>query len=146
MYVPVLRGDIVITIDGIEYNAEWVTNTLEQTADVINGDNSGRLQGNKSMFLDYVGTFFNHTGQIRRGRSCTDAEWDKLYLTLANPINDHTIILPFGQGNITIKIYISQVKRKLIKVMEERSVWSKVYDVTLTAMDAQWLAGGKIKG
>ncbi len=136
----------MITIDGVKYNAEWVSNSLEQTADIINGDNSGRMQGNKSMFLDYVGTFFNHTGQLHRGMSCTDEEWDRLYLALANPINDHTVIIPFGQGNITTEIYVSQIKRKLIKFAGDRTVWSKVYDVTFTAMESQWLAGDDIQG
>lgn len=136
----------MITIDDVRYNAEWVSNTLEQTADIINGDNSGRMQGSKSMFLDYVGTFFNHTGQIHRGSSCSDEEWDRLYLALANPINDHTVTVPFGQKEITSKIYISQIKRKLIKRTEDRTVWGKVYDVTLTAVESQWLAGGNIRG
>lgn len=136
----------MITIDNKKYDAEWVFNTLEQTADIINGDNSGRMQGNKSMYLDYVGTFFNHTGQIRRGKNCTDKEWDDLFLALANPINDHSIILPFGQSNLHTEVYISQIKRKLIKITTDCSVWTKVYDVTLTAINAQWLAGDSLQG
>ncbi len=136
----------MIVIDNIAYNAEWVINTLKQTADIINGDNSGRLQGDKSMYLDYVGTFFNHTGQIRRCKNCSNEEWDNLFLHLSNPINDHSIILPFGQGKISTRIYISKVERTLIKIDGTSHIWSKVYDITLTAMESQWLAGSDIEG
>lgn len=136
----------MITIDGKAYNAEWVSNSLEQTADILNGDNSGRLQGNKSMFLEYIGTFFNTGAQIHRSVTCTDAEWDSLYLALANPINSHTVVLPFGQGKLTTDIYISKVKRKLLLQKNGRNVWDKVYEVTFTAIDSQWLAGGSIQG
>jgi hypothetical protein len=137
----------MIKIDGTDYNVEWVTGTLEQTADILNGENSGRLQGTKSMYLEYIGTFFNTSVQIRRAAACTDAEWDNLYLTLANPVNAHTVVLPFGQGTIETEIYISQVKRKFISRKYGRTLWEKVYDVTFTAIDSQWLAGDEeIKG
>ena len=131
----------MIKIDGIEYKADWVTGSLEQTADIINGDNSGRLQGTKSMYLEYVGTFFNTSAQIHRSADCTDAEWDNLYLTLANPINNHTVVLPFGQGSLETEIYISKIKRKYISKNKGRKLWEKVYDVTFTVVDSQWLAG-----
>ena len=137
----------MIKIDGKEYKADWVAGSLEQTADIINGDNSGRLQGTKSMCLEYVGTFFNTSAQIHRSIGCTDADWDNLYLTLANPINSHTVVLPFGQGNLETDIYISKVTRKFISKNNDRKLWEKVYDVTFTAIDSQWLAGSNnIKG
>lgn len=137
----------MITIDNNKYNAEWVHNEFEQTADIINGDNSGRLQGTKSMYLDYVGTFFNHTGKIRRTRECSDVEWYKLFRVLSNPINKHTVILPFDGSTIKTTVYISQVKRKLIRFnVDGAPIWSTEYDVTLTATDSQWLAGNDIEG
>ena len=136
----------MIKIDNKNFNAEWVASSFEQTADILNGDNSGRLQGSKSMYLEYVGTFFNTSGQIRRQKTCTDAEWDNLYLTLANPKNDHTVVLPFGQGNLTTEVYIAKVTRKLIMQTNSRNVWESVYEVTYTAMDSQWLAGGSLTG
>lgn len=136
----------MINIDGANYKVEWVTNTLEQTADIINGDESGRLQGDKSMYLDYVGTFFNHKGQLRRSKGCSDEEWDNLFLALANPINDHKITFPFAQSQITLDIYISQVTRRLVRLTPDFNLWTRVYDVTFTAMNSSWLAGGTING
>lgn len=136
----------MITIDGAVYNAEWKSNSLEVTADIINGDESGRLQGTKSMYLDYVGTFFNTTGEIVRARECSNDEWDSLFLALSNPINKHTVEIPFLQGVLRTSVYISQVKTKLIGQNFGGNRWAGSYSVTYTAIDSQWLAGQSIQG
>ena len=109
----------MIKIDGIFYNVEWVRKSLKLTADILNGENSGRLQGTGDMYLDYVGTFLNYTGQIHRSANCTDAEWNNLFLVLANPVNKHTVVFPFGNQKMGQDIYISKVERTLIKVDED---------------------------
>lgn len=136
----------MIVIDGITYNAEWKSNSFEITADIINGDESGRLQGSKSMYLDYIGTFFNTGGEIIRKKECSDEEWGELFLTLANPINNHTVKVPFLEGYLETEIYISQVKSKLIDQKFRRNKWNSSYAVTYTAMESQWRAGQEIQG
>lgn len=136
----------MVIIDGVTFNAEWKSDSFEVTADIINGDESGRLQGNKDMYLDYVGTFFNSGGEIVRKRECTDEEWSNLFLTLSNPINNHTVIIPFLQGYLQTEVYISQVKSKLKNRMLGRNKWSSSYSVTYTAMESQWLAGRELQG
>lgn len=135
----------MINIDGRNFNADYVTKEFKQTADIINGDNSGRLQGNKDMYIEYVGTFFNHAAKIHRSKNCSDGEWDDLFNTLANPINKHTVSFPFGQNILTQQVYISKVERVLIEDKETKK-WASAYDVTFTAMYSQWLAGQNIKG
>lgn len=136
----------VIEIDGVVYNAEWKANGFEISADIINGDESGRLQGTKDMYLDYVGTFFNSTGEILRKQNCSNEEWDNLFKTLANPINNHTVKIPFLQGYLQTEIYISQVKAKLVNQKFDKNKWGGTYSVTFTAMESQWLAGGELQG
>lgn len=135
----------MISIDGVSYNVNWVKNTLKRKAEIINGDNSGRLQGTKSMYLDYVGTFFNFSGQIIRGKGMTNAQWDSFFLLLSNPLNNHNVTLPFGQGTLTSEIYISSLEQTLIYQREENK-WSSVIDVAFVTMDSQWLAGGTLQG
>ena len=136
----------LIEIDGIKYNAEWQANSFEQTADILNGDNAGRLQNTGDMFLDPIGTFFNNSGTIQRGKQCTDEEWDNLFRVLSNPLGEHTVAVPFDQGYLTTQIYMSQAKRKLIKQRNNRNKWSTSYVVTYTAIESQWLAGGELQG
>lgn len=136
----------VIEIDGIVYNANWKTGSFELTADIINGDESGRLQGTKDMYLDYVGTFFNSSGEIIRKPKCSDEEWENLFKTLSNPINNHTVKIPFLQGYLETEIYISQVKTKLIDQKLQKNKWGNSYSVTFASMDSQWIAGEEIQG
>ena len=135
----------MITIDNTEYKASWKKG-FKPKFEIINGDNSGRLQGNKDMYLEYVGTFFNFDGTLIQDRDCTAEEWDSLLAVLANPINDHTVTVPFNQGTMTWQFYISSGERELIKVNEDGNRWARTIKVTLTAMRAQWLAGGQIQG
>lgn len=135
----------MITIDNVNYNASWSMKGYKQTADILNGDQSGRLQGTKSMYLQYVGTFFNSIGTIRRERNCTDTEWNSLFRVLSNPENDHTVKIPFDDGYMITEIYVSKCERTLLSEKPKR-VWSKTYEVTFTAMDSQWLAGGTLQG
>jgi len=130
-----------ISIDNVTYHANWVEKSLVRKAEIINGDASGRLQGTKAMYLDYVGTFYNYTGDLCRAADCTDSEWEELYIALTNPINDHTITVPFGNTTITSRFYISSVESKLITAKRGRNEWEQIYKVNFVSMSPQRLAG-----
>ncbi len=134
-------------LDGKLYNADFVINSFEQTADILNGDESGRLKGTKEMYMQYVGTFFNHSFKLVRNNKCSDTEWAKLFDALADPHNAHTMKLPYGINNkkITVKVYISQVKRKLVDT-KSKNKWANTYEVAPVARTSNWLASGKLKG
>lgn len=135
----------MITIDGVEYKATWLQG-FEQTADILNGENSGRLQATGKMHLEYIGTYFNHKGDLRRDADCSDDEWEALFQVLARPVNKHTGIFPFGVNQVLEQeVYISQVVRRLVFI-KETNRWEKVYSVTFTAISPAWLPGGNIKG
>lgn len=135
----------MIKIDNVNHKATWLQG-LEQSADILNGEGSGRLQGSGKMYLEYVGTFINHKGTLRRDSNCTDAEWNALFLTLINPKNDHTVSFPFGVNQTLIqKVYISQVVRSL-KYMKDTNTWEKTIDVSFVAQDPAWTPNGTIKG
>lgn len=136
----------MITIGGKNYNVTWVKGSLTQTADIINGSGSGRIQGTYSMYLEPLGTFFNHKGQLRRERDCTDKEWDEVYLLFANPMNSFTMTFPFGSEQLlTQKVYNAKISRALL-FSKDKNTWEKVYDVELPAMESAWRAGKKIVG
>lgn len=140
----------MINIDDTNYNADWEFEGFEQTADILSGSNSGRLQGTGSMHIEPIGTFFNSNGPIVRSSACTDIEWNSLYRVLSNPLNTHTVKIPFDDGYLTTEVYISQAKRKLISAVKINGtyhfVWDNSYDVTFTSVDSQWLAGGALQG
>lgn len=134
-------------LDNKYYDAEYLfKDGYSQTADILNGDNTGRLQLNGSMYIDYLATFFNSEMKLKRGKNCTDEEWNNLFLDLVNPINQHNIDIPFGNGILTLDVYISKVKRNLIRVNSGINVWQKTYEFTMIAIDSNWLAGGTLQG
>lgn len=137
----------MITIDGISYNVNWVQG-LQQSADILNGEGTGRLQGTGEMYLEYVGTFFNHKGTLVKDSKCTEEEWDNLFRVLANPINDHTVSFPFGANQeLTQEIYISSIVRTLKLIKEtNKNKWANVYEVSFVAKRAGWLPNGAIEG
>ena len=59
---------------------------------------------------------------------------------LSNPINNHSIALPFGNGTITNDYYISSVESKFVKSERGYNEWEKAYSVAFTAMSPQRLA------
>ena len=135
----------MIVLDNIEYKANWAKD-FKRKFEIINGDNSGRLQGNKDMYLEYVGTFFNFEGTLVQQRDCTAEEWDELLAVLANPINDHTVTVPFNQSTMTWEFYISSGEQELKQISDDGNRWARTIKVTLTSMYAQWLAGSEIQG
>jgi hypothetical protein len=137
----------MIIIDGVRFNATWISG-FTQTADIINGEGSGRLQGTNAMYLEYSGTFFNHTGELHRDAACTNEDWNRLFLVLSNPINKHTFTFAFGQNqNLTQEVYISQVTRTLKRIDKDgENIWEKVYKLTLPAVNVAWTPNGNIEG
>lgn len=137
----------MIIIDGKTYKAEWVADSFKRKAEILNGENSGRLQGTGTMFLEYVGTFFNFSGQIVKNTNCSDKEWNDLFIDLSNPKNDHIITVPFGTTKMTTTIYITRLEQSLRKITPNgENKWANVIDVSFVAMDSQWLYGGSLQG
>lgn len=138
----------MITIDGTQYRATWLQD-LQLTAEILNGENSGRLQGSAKMHLEYIGTFFNYTGDLKRDGNCTDEEWHNLFLTLVNPINKHTVSFPFGTNQeLEQEVYIANVAETLRKIDADtnRNIWDKIYSVSFTAIAPAWLPNGQLEG
>lgn len=146
----------MVKIDGTYRKCEWVKKSLTLTADIMNGENSGRLQNSYDMYLDYAGTFFNYKGQLRRTKDCTDEQFYEIFKLLANPINKHTIEFPFGTRTLTQQVYISKLEWTLIDKPNETTSsggtvnhgynWEKVIEVQFVAIKSMWKAGGSLGG
>lgn len=136
----------MITIDDKTYKATWLQD-LQLNTEILNGENSGRLQGSAKMHLEYIGTFFNYKGDLKRDGDCTDEDWHELFLTLSNPVNKHKGEFPFGVNQVLEQeVYISSLSMPLRKIDKERNIWDKVISVSFTSISPAWLPDGKIKG
>ena len=135
----------MINIDNVEHKVNWA-NDFMRKFEIMNGNNSGRLQGNATMYLEYLGTFFNFEGTAIQDRSCTQEEWDNFVLTLANPINKHTVTVPFNQNSMTWEFYVSSGEQGLKLIRGTTNFWARTIKVSLVAISPQWLAGGELQG
>lgn len=122
-----------IKIDNISFPAEWVKNSFTLSAEIMNGEKSGRKQ-NRNMFLQYLGTFYNFSGTVVKQKRCTNTQWEMLFTLLSNYHNVHNIEVPFAQGYMKCDVYISSIKRNYANNIKR---WKKTFDVQFTVMISQ---------
>ena len=135
----------MINVDGINYNVEWVADTLKNNVEIMNGSGSGRLQGTGKMYLEYLGTYYNYSGDIVKTTKCSKAEWNAFFRALSNPKNDHIITFPFDDGTIKQEVYISKLSRAL-KLIKGTNQWGNVITVSFVAVEPLWMADETLKG
>lgn len=97
------NGNGVFTIDGMNLRL-WV-NSLKRSFQVLDTDNSGRLQAFR-MHRDIAGTFYNYTLEIDPEKS-NRADYDTFYEIISAPVESHIMIFPYGQETIEIEAYVT---------------------------------------
>lgn len=133
-------------IDGRKFNVEW-SSDLKVQFEILNGSNTGRLQQTGEMFLDYIGTFFNFSGEVIKLASCTEEEWDEFIEVISAPINTHTVKVPFKQGSMIWDFYVSSGEVGIKRILKDgKIIKTKTIALILTAMKSQWLAGQELQG
>lgn len=138
-------------------NCVWKKNSVVQSAEIMNGSGSGRIDLTGDMVIEPDSVFLNYTGTILRGKNCSPYEWDKIFAVLTSPINDHYICFPQQTEYSNLQqflanssyIYISSAERKLIKRNTTRfysssqnwatsskgiNEWANSLDIAFTAM------------
>lgn len=94
-------------------DVEWEANTLSQTAQIMNGEASGRFELSGDMYITYDSAFYTYKGVIVKGKNCSVGTWDNFFNIISSPYNDHYVSMPWSNNDEYI--YISKVERKLIK-------------------------------
>jgi hypothetical protein len=135
-----------MVIDGRNFNVEW-SSDLKVQFEILNGSNTGRLQQTGDMYLDYIGTFYNFSGEVIKLPSCTEEEWDEFIEYISNPINAHKVKVPFKQGYMLWDFYVSSGEVGIKKIQKDgKVIKTKTIPLNLVAMKSQWLAGQELKG
>ena len=103
-----------VKIGGRTWNVRIVD--IEESFEITDTDNAGRVIKDGEMKLDRIGTFFNHSITfVRDGATLT--EYDDLFTYLSQPRNSG-IPVEFVHNQQTIKYdaYVSNGKRKLLHI------------------------------
>lgn len=121
----------LFSIDGKYYDLRITE--IQREGSVLDGENAGRtLSG--VMDRDIIGTYYNYTINIDNS-NCNRTDYDEFYDLISSPTESHVITVPYGQGTITFKAYISNANDTLSYTQEGFNRW-KGLSVKCTAIAA----------
>lgn len=132
--MPNWRKTIVFEVDGRNYKVR--VKKLKRSGIVTDGKNAGRLDVSLEMDREILGTFYNYTLDIDADLLSLE-EYDELYETLTDPdMPSHLVKMPYGQGYLTFRAYITQVDDELAMMGEDFRLWKNA-SIQFTAMKPQ---------
>lgn len=120
------------SIDGKEYGGVHVV-SLKRSFSVLDGENAGRTMDG-AMQRDIIGTYYNYSMEIDPSGSSPE-EYDALYETLSAPVDSHNIVVPYGQGTLEFKAYVSNGEDEMFQAVEANQ-WNNL-SINFIAMKPQ---------
>lgn len=118
-------------VDGVSYNVLVPPKGLKRRANILDGEAADRAKSG-AMIRDIIGTFYNYTLNLDT-KGLDVASYDQLFEVLSAPVDYHMIVMPYGQGTLTFKAYISNVEDCLLDKSTDKSIWGDL-TVIFTAM------------
>lgn len=109
------------TIDGVAYNVVVPAGGLKRSFEVLDGKNAGRLLSGR-MVRDIIGTYYNYELQIEM-KDLSPEEYDTLYEALSAPVDAHLVSLPYGQGTLTFRAYVTSGGDALNQMHKGKNYW-----------------------
>lgn len=125
----------IFTVDGRAYNIRILE--LKRKFAVTDTENSGRT-ADYAMHRDIIGTFYNYTLKVAPISNDMNS-YNQFYEAVSNPSKaSHDITVPFGDGSLTFKAYVTQGEDDLT-VVNNKNYWglNEGMTVNFIAMDPQ---------
>ncbi len=109
-----------LTVDGKKYNV--LVTSLTRKFQVLDGENAERtLSG--AMIRDIIGTFYNYEITILPAVG-KYGDYDALYEVLSAPQDSHSVVLPYGQGTMSFRAYVTAGQDNLIRKKPGEAYWT----------------------
>ena len=109
-----------LTVDGKKYNV--LVTSLARKFQVLDGKNAERtLSG--AMIRDIIGTFYNYEITILPAVG-KYGDYDALYEVLSAPQDSHSVVLPYGQGTMSFRAYVTAGQDNLIRKKPGEAYWT----------------------
>ena len=115
----------MIILDGITWDLET---KIRRTADITGSDISGLLLDG-SYFNDVLATYMSYEIGIAVPWWMDPARYSELYEALTDPVDGHTLVVPYNQGMITITGRIEVVTDEYVRRPGGKQYWR---DTTFT--------------
>ena len=97
-----------ITVDNSTYNVAIEYQSMKRAFEITEGSGKGSAISGK-VRLDPVGRYYSYKMKFR-ALPDFPTEYDRLFLTLSQPVYSHEITLPFGQRTYTFNAMIESGK------------------------------------
>ena len=111
-----------LSIDGKFYNVILPSNGVKRSFSILDGENSGRVQTG-DMVRDIIGTYYNYTLEIGQDPQYPK-DYDDLYEVVSNPVDFHTIIVPYAQGIYQFNAYVTDGEDTLNFISSNKDFYS----------------------
>lgn len=80
---------------------------------------------NFDMVRDVGGTFYNYSMTIDSSMS-NPSEYDAFYEAISAPADFHMLEVPYAQGVISFKAYVTNGEDDLLEILDDRNVWNNL--------------------
>lgn len=113
-----------IKIDGVTYDGIRVL-TVKRSFTVTDGENAGRLATSGRMVRDIIGTFYNYEFTVDP-KNASPETYDAFYQAITAPVDDHEVVVPYGQGSLTFDAYITTGDDELVLISDDANRWKNL--------------------
>ena len=111
----------IFTIDGRDFDVRIPQDGIKRSGQVLDSAETERLE-NGEMFRDIIGTYYNYTIQVDT-KNLKVEEYDELYDLVTQPVEKHTITVPYGQTTLSFDAYITSAEDSLLKRENGVNYW-----------------------
>ena len=133
----------MLKIDGKEYKVFAVFPTIKNSFSIKEGGNAGTAQNGREI-RDILGTAYSYSMDVSPNPNFPE-DFDALFELLSEPVNSHTIEMPYGQGTITFEAAISEGERTYRGMSGGYERWAEM-SVTFRPITPQKSASGQSSG
>lgn len=113
----------VFSVDGVEYAGINVL-SLTRNFQVLDGENAGRTMDG-GMQRDIIGTYYNYSMELNSAYGEL-SEYDALYEVITAPVDSHIIVVPYAQGTMTFKAYVTNGSDDLLHNRPSFNKWNNL--------------------
>ena len=111
----------VFTIDGKGFNVLIPEGGITRSFEIVDSENAGRLRSG-AMLRDIIGTYYNYSITIETNK-LSASDYDELYEIITEPVDSHTLTVPYGQHTLTFEAYITN-GQDVLKKIDSSNKWT----------------------
>lgn len=110
-----------LNMDGTTYRVRIVYDTLVRSFELLEGVNAGEMLSGRHE-RDLLGTGYTYQMQVEPD-PLYPTDYDAFFEAISAPVDSHTIIMPYGQTNITYEAMVESGQDTYRGIVGGRTKW-----------------------